>query len=590
MAVIRAGVFIGVDRTGNLHELSDAASGAASMHAWALGQGMKDNVTAKLITDANNRTVTPDEIFTAIDEIIGGPGVDQLIVYYAGHGVNINRNEHWLLSEAPRRSNAAVDVTISVELARFCGIPHVVVISDACRVAAEGIQAQAVRGDSIFPNEGAAVLSNPVDQFFACLRGSAATELRDPTKTARNYTAVYTRALIDALHGSRSDILERLSGNGDDARYLKVRALKRFLEAEIPQRVRALGLERMVNQNPDAIITSENAWLARIDGVPQVARDDPSPLEATGRIRRAPPTFRETVVDLTRAALEVTPVDWDDTVARSRRSPAVSAGFSVTLDAVAPRFGPDHFETGCGIKIRGARIQGVFAPTVQASRSTQGDLVRVEGLRSGGCSILVRFENGSGTVIPAIAGFIAALTVDNGELVDVAYEPSANSWRWQVYADRMTELRALRAVAAASSQQGRYQLDPADAPTVARRMQWGKGIDPALALYAAYAYYDLQDIDHIREMSSFLAQDLKVHLFDLELLGRNLVDGSAEATNTLPAVPMFAQGWPLLRAHRFRLHPDLDGLDNDLVDSVWSLYRPGGVRKLHNALSTGELK
>ncbi len=92
--VIRAGIFIGVDKTGNLQQLSDAARGARRMYEWALTQGMADQTHAKLITDADNNKVDPDLIYDAIKEIIDGPGVDQLIVYFAGHGVNIHRTEH----------------------------------------------------------------------------------------------------------------------------------------------------------------------------------------------------------------------------------------------------------------------------------------------------------------------------------------------------------------------------------------------------------------------------------------------------------------------------------------------------------------
>ena len=60
--MIRAGVFIGVDKTGGLQRLNDAASGAQRMHAWAVQQGMPDGTHAKLITDAAGK-VTPDQIF-----------------------------------------------------------------------------------------------------------------------------------------------------------------------------------------------------------------------------------------------------------------------------------------------------------------------------------------------------------------------------------------------------------------------------------------------------------------------------------------------------------------------------------------------
>jgi len=168
--VIRAGIFIGVDKTGGLQKLNDAASGARRMYEWALAQGMADKTHAKLITDAGGTKVDPDQIYDAIKEIIvDGAGVDQLLLYFAGHGVNINRSEHWLLTDAPVKTSAAVNVSGSVELARYAGIQHVVIISDACRVAPEGIQAQNVRGVDVFPNEGLGDKAKPVDQFFACL-------------------------------------------------------------------------------------------------------------------------------------------------------------------------------------------------------------------------------------------------------------------------------------------------------------------------------------------------------------------------------------------------------------------------------------
>ncbi len=80
------------------------------MHDWAVDQGMVDPPNAQLITDANGKKVGPLEIYECIEKIIDGPGVDQLIIYFAGHGVNIERGERWLLSDAPRQWAAAVNM------------------------------------------------------------------------------------------------------------------------------------------------------------------------------------------------------------------------------------------------------------------------------------------------------------------------------------------------------------------------------------------------------------------------------------------------------------------------------------------------
>ena len=212
--MVRAGIFIGVDKTGDLDKLQDAASGAKRMFEWAVKQGLPPETHARLITDADGSKIGPDQIYDAIEKIINdlhvkGPGLDQLIVYFAGHGVNINRSEHWLLSDAPVKPSAAVNVSGSVELARYCGIRHVVFISDACRVAPVGIQVQNVRGVDVFPNLGDGYRAKPVDQFYACLLGNTAAEIKDQKTAAQEYQALYTNVMLEALKGIYPEAWER---------------------------------------------------------------------------------------------------------------------------------------------------------------------------------------------------------------------------------------------------------------------------------------------------------------------------------------------------------------------------------------------
>jgi len=621
----RAGVFIGVDQTGTLLRLNDAAAGAQRMHNWALAQGMADKTHAKLITDAGGKVVTPDLIYDAIMEIIDGPGVDQLILYFAGHGVNINRNEHWLLTDAPRKTSAAVNVTGSVDLARFSGIQHVVIISDACRVAPEGIQAQNVRGVDVFPNDPIGDKTKPVDQFFACALGKTAAELKDPAIAAGNYTALYTNVLLDALTGTRPEVLEPAGTPGDTSRYVKPLRLETYLEDEVPLRVRALKLEKIVNQNPDAlIIASQSTWLSRIDksiaprslgppdspvappdrGMPDKsdaltalslpgASKAPPDLHISEARRPTPETLRTVARKLVHAAVEGNQSLLDTHLLNTEIVPATGAMQLVgTASRLAVPFGPDHFETQCGIKVRGARIEKYLAPQASAELlGAEGDILRLHVPENRAVSVLLRFVGGFGTVIPAIPDFIAALTFDEGELVDVAYEPSGNTWRWGPYMDRAKEVRALRGVAASASQNGNFRLDQADAMSIARKMQYAKGVDPTLAVYAAYAYYDLQAIERIRDMSSYLRSDIGITFFDLALLGRALINKSVGPNeNVVPFVPLLSQGWALLRANRVKMHPKLDGIESTMKESLWSLFNSNGLDQLSMAMQTGEVR
>ncbi|MBV7708149.1 hypothetical protein NOVA_35755 [Nocardia nova] len=56
------------------------------------------------------------------------------IVYFAGHGVLLAPgSEIWFLSDALHDSGDMINVVATAESARLAGIPHVILISDACR-------------------------------------------------------------------------------------------------------------------------------------------------------------------------------------------------------------------------------------------------------------------------------------------------------------------------------------------------------------------------------------------------------------------------------------------------------------------------
>ena len=112
-----------------------------------------------------------------------------------------------------------------------------------------------------------------------------------------------------------------------------------------------------------------------------------------------------------------------------------------------------------------------------------------------------------------------------------------------------------------------------------------------MAVYAAYAYHDLQNIGRIERMSGFLRDDLGVSLFDVDLLALKLGrTPPSRWDRVVPFVPLLSQGWSLLKAHRIALPPALNGIEDTNADSLWSLFDPRGVTKLRNALQTQEVR
>jgi hypothetical protein len=242
-----------------------------------------------------------------------------------------------------------------------------------------------------------------------------------------------------------------------------------------------------------------------------------------------------------------------------------------TAGTLASPFGPGHYETGCGFKLRGAQVKAVHSPRAPYEVvDPEGKLVRLDP-QQGPVSVLLELRDGCGVLLPAIPEFLAELTFEDGELSQVAYEPSDNLPRWQDYAARQGELRALRAAIAAAAGLGVFRLTGDNALQLATAMQIAKSIDPSMALYAAYAYHDLGRRDRIREMQSLLRGDVGITLFDIALLAAD--DSLKQAQRdrvVLPPVPMLSQGWSLLSAFKASMDPALLELQRHLRPSLWT--------------------
>lgn len=580
----RAALLIGVKKTGNLPELRAVSSSVTEMALWAKGQGIKEELIRVLTDDHGPVTVQQikDEIRTLVDLTT----IEQLIVYFSGHGFNIE-SEFWLLSDAPRDVDAAVNVDGSVRLARYCGVPHVLLISDCCRSAAEGLQAMQVRGSNIFPNDPASGTSQPVDLLYSCARGRPSLEIADPAAAVReavdNFSALYSEVLLEYLKGEHDEALEPAVENGKPIGLLRLGALADVMKIEVPKRLKAKrNVDPKISQLPDDIISraTANSCVSR---VPLSATRSRAPVTPVSRSR--PITPFTVSVKLVAESLAGDLGKWNDVLTRSLGADAADLQRSVAAQA-AP-FGPQHFETQCGIKIRGARVVRTVQRNIGAEfLGTEGSIVRLHGVPHGGALVLLAIENGSGAVIPALPEFLTAVTFENGQLADVSYEPSDNTWRADEYKARARELRSLRSSISASAAFGVFRLDEQDGLALAKRMQYSKGVDPSLALYAGYAYDNLQRQDLIDEMRGYMESDVGLTFFDVALLSSKGLKGG----RILPPFPMLSQGWALLSAYRAELPTSLKGIEMRRVPSLWTLFNPDGVAMIERAILAGEIQ
>lgn len=608
----RAVILIGVHKAKTLPTLQAVFDGVRGMKEWALSQGISED-RIKTITDETQK-VNAQQIYDAIEELSAPRDLEQLIIYFAGHGVNLRRGEYWLLSDAVVNGNAAINVEASVELARFGTIPHVVFLSDACRTAANGIQAQGITGTTIFPNQPVAGPEKFVDIFFATLLGEPSLEIADPDEAASKFRALYTETLLEALRGQHPEMAE--PDGQSELRLIRPWPLKKYLAKELPMRVfQATRGSDPRHQQPDARITSDpddpDIWLSAVAAPPVVATPPfkfgpGGSKRAQDHAERAQHEFARPQ-EATRAILANDRINIDDMLRGVRGidglESTVGSGaldlftrqnqqFADNSRVQAQPFGPMGMESKCGFKLRGASLAACEGNHARFDLENETTVrVFLDHDQNPCASVLLKLTSGHGVLLPAIKNFLASLTFDGPNLVDVAYEPAVNSDRWFDYQNRATELRTLRAVIAASTRLGTFRLEGDDAEQLARRMQVAKGIDPSLALYAAHAYRERGLRQRIREMAEFMRHDLNICLFDIAMLAGLLSDPNADNSQNFPFLPMLSQSWSLMAAYQVVLPPPLENIVRHVsTDSLWTLFDAEGVELISRVIQEGGVR
>nr|WP_283815829.1 acylphosphatase [Bradyrhizobium lablabi] len=245
----RAVIAIGVNRVDSLPSLRGAAFAAQRFARWSTENQGIPYERVWLFTDDEKR-VSVDEIYRAIASCIQSNDLDQLIVYFAGHGAAYGPGQDmWLLSDALSNANAVINVSQNVQQARESGIPHVVFISDTSREIG-GATLRRVTGSFIFPNASELTrVRSSVDCFFAARVGQKAYEL--------DGEAVFTSVLLSALSGIESSALTEYDG----LQVVTSRSLYRFLQKAVPERLAQFAIS--AQQTPHMSVESlDDTWLA----------------------------------------------------------------------------------------------------------------------------------------------------------------------------------------------------------------------------------------------------------------------------------------------------------------------------------------
>lgn len=579
----RAAIVIGVDRPEGLPVLRAAASGAREVEKWLGAEGY---FVQSFIDDAG--PVRAHGLYDAIAALIEPGNLDQLVVYFAGHGfLNAGRNEMWLLSEAPRNASEAVDLEDCVFAARESGAKNVVFISDACRSTPDSLKSSRMRGYQIFPNLDVARRRRPdVDQFFATLPGKESNEA-PVSESAAQFEGIYTTALIAAFQSPQGDIVRAVNG----VNVVSTRMLKAYLAQEVPKRAQAKSLR--LNQRPESIIESDSdAFIAKAAAIAVPAPPDvpePAPVATIGHLVDS--EFK--LAGLTQLSLRLalpTAV-----VAAAVGGPSFRSAQNIVRDVQIP----DNLMVASGVAVVGADLKSfVGGPRTKTERRPWDDehsaYVQVDLGEARAGSLVVAFAEGGGTVVAALPGFVATVVVERGLVSNVSYVPTRDSFRWQEYASEGPRIDDLRATVAASAQFGEFRIEgdrearTRKARDIADKIRVGKVLDPTLGLYAAYAYAGADIMDQVLSVRDFMRGDLRTVLFDVAMLA-NERSKPFERQDAFPFCPMLSQGWSLLRVKGVRLAPEAEAARDHLLPALWTTFDSEAIDALGAALAKGRL-
>jgi uncharacterized caspase-like protein len=224
----KAAVVIGIEKAHGLPPLPGAKNGARDFARWAEAAGFE---VTEFVDEAT--PVDGAAIRKALRDLVDSREVEQLFLFFAGHGMSVGKEaDFWILSAGTDDPAEIVNVSASLINARDCLIPHIVVIADACRTIANKKQiGGAVGASSIFPNKPPNPKKAQIDLFYSTLTGDPAQEVSD--QAAIKAHGIFTTVFLDALTGKAAQAPINVDPDtGADVIYAD--PLKPYLEHQVP--------------------------------------------------------------------------------------------------------------------------------------------------------------------------------------------------------------------------------------------------------------------------------------------------------------------------------------------------------------------
>ena len=588
----RAAVVIGVDRTDGLTTLSAAASGARKMGAFLEQEGFE---VAEFVDDGFGGPVVGVDNFRKINAFVELGNLDQLVIYFAGHGFMHGYSEYWLLSGAPKNSSETIGVLESAQLAHFSGIPNVVFISDACRSTPTTLGLSQIQGGyRIFPS-GSVYSGVKVDMFFATVPGHVAYEITVDASIS-GYKGIFTEAFLDAFHSPWPEMVLELQ-NG--LRIVPNRKLEEFLIVET--RRRAVEFSITLEQRPEARVTSkEDRFIGRALNLASLQPpDNPHPNGFPAEDMSTQTALRE----LVEIATVFTPEDVMMQFQASNFDQTETQRNAIDkVTEIVDTYANSKILNKTGLTLNGAGIARIVAPEGVSIERQQAPIILTQHvlIDLGGrpaATVYVDLDVGLGFPLAVFDGFVVNVKFDPNisSIVDVRYSSIRDSTESIIEVAIFDQEVILRSAIATAVAEGAFLFGSTVDGTISSaatidRVRLMTQSDPALGIYAAYAFFNASLPDEAKILADIVTSTFDFRVFDIELFGGGLHSQVIDTNVAVyPFCPAFRPSWEVLRANNVTLPEPLQAARGYLSDSLWTAFTPEGGQIIKQSIEQGAL-
>ncbi len=559
-------ILIGINNIPDMPYLASPSSYAIKMREWAEGQGY---ITSFFADEPENVTTAGQcsrgEILKAVRHIIAN-GTDQLIIYFAGHGVERAPGEDiWLLPGYADDPSESISIFACQPLAYRSGIKHIVFISDSCRSPSNNRNVQHITPSVIFPIFNKEYRTD-IDVFYSTHPGANSIDVRDEQG---NYRSIYTDNLLKCLKGEVTDVIRPIKRINPTFPAVLSYELNDYLKTKVAKEIEVITGKK---QFPTGSVSSS----------------DPLFLSKLGE-RELVESIGERGLAII-AGSESTEVDVKS-ISEKINSYVKAKGIGATreLRKVYREFKHDYeFFTSEAVFSNGQTglfISGLASPTVYGKRNqnyyrfeerkkfTTPQTLSFDDAERRRSEIYFVGNHGSTRFYPVtvIPGFFAQVVFAKNEILTVNYFPTGYDSKHEARnnAAEVAERKANIIMAAKKGIfQGAYELNY-DGGYYRKY----KHLEPTLGLFAAYAYFQNGDFAGVKSLYDYLLWNGQSILGDITILERLSNRNLDIPLDEELAIPLLTQGWAYLNLFESE---NLSHLEKYLQPGLWTSFNRDG--------------